>query len=153
MGGFPYWVLYIQYIRLSVRAKISSKSNFSKVDLFGWRCWEVDPMLEIDEFDPKRHPKSLVSVLSTCRTILNVKILKKHLFWWILDHSNFPNILLPPHISREERSSDDPFQVSNLKFHGGVNMRSTGVDQSHQNHEKTLSQAKAFFAENDWNSN
>ena len=24
-------------------------------------------MLEIDEFDPKRHPKSLVSILSTCQ--------------------------------------------------------------------------------------
>ena len=41
------------------------------------------------------------------------------------------------------------FPISNFT---GVKMRSIGVDQSHQNHEKTLSQAKAFFAENDGNS-
>ena len=67
MGIFPYWVLYMYCKRLSMRVKISWKELFSKVDLFSWRSWEVDPMLEIDEFDPKRHPKSLVSILSTCQ--------------------------------------------------------------------------------------
>ena len=66
VGGFPYWVLYMYCRRLSVRAKNSSKSNFLKVDLFGWGCWEIDLVLEMSWFDPKWHPKSLVLVSYTC---------------------------------------------------------------------------------------
>ena len=43
---FPYWVLYMHYIRLSVAAKISW-NPVSNLDLFGWGCWEVDLVLEI----------------------------------------------------------------------------------------------------------
>ena len=47
-------------------------------------------MLEIDEFDPKRHPKSLVSIYSTCTEILHVKILKNSFFdgFWTLVHKD-----------------------------------------------------------------
>ena len=60
VGVFPYWALYMYCKRLSVRAKISWKWFFSKVDLLVWEYWEVDSMMEIDQLDPKWLPKSLV---------------------------------------------------------------------------------------------
>ena len=52
-------------------------------------------MLEIDQFDPKRHPKSLVSILSTCRTKYSVYTIYQ-LFAEVM---HFLNVLLPPQIS------------------------------------------------------
>ena len=52
----------------------------------------------------------------------------------------------------EERSSDDPFQVSNLKFHGGSTCGQqalTKVTKIMKKRYLKASQAKAFFAEND----
>ena len=51
-------------------------------------------MLEIDEFDPKRHPKSLVSTLSTCRTKYSVYTI----YQLFADVMHLLNILLPPRL-------------------------------------------------------
>ena len=59
---FPYWVLYMHRIRLSMICKINQKSNFSKVDFIGWKGWKVNSMLEIDWLEPKWHLKSLVLI-------------------------------------------------------------------------------------------
>ena len=66
VGIFPYWVLCKQLQLLLWEAQNEWKSSFSKVDLLGWGCWEVDMTLEIDWFDPKWHPKSLVLISYTC---------------------------------------------------------------------------------------
>ena len=47
-------------------SKNQLKIFFSKVDICDLGCWKVDPMLGIDQWVPKRHPKSLVLMSYSC---------------------------------------------------------------------------------------
>ena len=60
VGSFPYWVLCMYRIRLSMIAKINQKPNFSKVEFIGSKGWKGNSMLEIDWLEPKWYLKSLV---------------------------------------------------------------------------------------------
>ena len=78
---FPYCLLYTFLYRPLWTGKNGQKWFFSDFDLFVWEGCSIDITLEMDPFDPKRHPKSLVSISSTYKG-KNSNEGKCCLFWY-----------------------------------------------------------------------